>query len=252
MKGEIDLKKIINYEKDIEFKTTIGEICTISLEHDFTVDDRTLKGEFIIEGDYKPNSLSLNKEAFTYRLPLEYDLEDTCDIESLNYDIDNFEYNLNDNKLEVYIDFGVRYEEKTVTPTIPVITEEDLNKDFETIEPSDRLDSVDLDINLEETIEQNDIKPITTEIDTEFTIEEEKEEEEEIPNRLDDEEQELILDSTIDDEFITYHVHIVREGETLETIAMKYGTTIDIIKEYNSIEMLELKSKLIIPDCQNE
>lgn len=250
MKGEIDLKKIINYEKDIEFKTTIGEICTISLEHDFTVDDRTLKGEFIIEGDYKPNTLSLNKEAFTYRLPLEYDLEDTCDIESLNYDIDNFEYNLNGNKLEVYIDFGVRYEEKTITPTIPVITEEDLNKDFETIEPSDRLDSVDLDITLEETSEEERIKPVTTEIDTEFSLEEEKEEI--MPNRLDDEEQELILDSTIDDEFITYHVHIVREGETLETIAMKYGTTIDIIKEYNSIEMLELKSKLIIPDSQNE
>lgn len=244
------MKKIINYEKDIEFKTTIGEICTISLEHDFTVDDRTLKGEFIIEGDYKPNTLSLNKEAFTYRLPLEYDLEDTCDIESLNYDIDNFEYNLNGNKLEVYIDFGVRYEEKTITPTIPVITEEDLNKDFETIEPSDRLDSVDLDITLEETSEEERIKPVTTEIDTEFSLEEEKEEI--MPNRLDDEEQELILDSTIDDEFITYHVHIVREGETLETIAMKYGTTIDIIKEYNSIEMLELKSKLIIPDSQNE
>ena len=31
--------KIINYEKDIIFKTKIGEICSISLEQDFNVEE---------------------------------------------------------------------------------------------------------------------------------------------------------------------------------------------------------------------
>ena len=47
------MKKTINYEKDILFKTNIGEICSISLEHDFTVDDGYLRGDFIINGEYK-------------------------------------------------------------------------------------------------------------------------------------------------------------------------------------------------------
>lgn len=248
------MKKIINYEKDIQFNTAIGEICSISLEHDFTVDDRVLKGEFIIEGDYKPNTLSINKEAFSYHLPLEYELEDTCDIESLNYDIDNFEYNVSKDKLEIYIDFKVQYEEKAITPVIPDITEEEINSDIIEETPS-RLSEMDIEIPLNRVEKEIEIVEDETSseveiIDEEFKIEDD---EEILEERLDDDEQELILDSSLEtDEYITYHVHIIREGETLETIAAKYGTTIEVIKEYNNCESLEIKAKLIIPSNQDE
>lgn len=244
------MKKIINYENSIQFKTPIGEICTISLEHDFTVDDRTLKGEFIIEGSYKPNSLSLNKENFTYRLPLEYDLEDKCDIETLSYDIENFEYNVNGDTLEVAIDFGIRYEERTIEPVIPTITEEELNRsDFETVEmPLSNLEEVDLEVEPNEDVTRN------TEIDEsekDFQIEEDTLDVTE--ERLNEDESNLILDTAFDeDKYITYHVHIIREGETLDSIASKYGVTVEKIKEYNSATNLELKAKLIIPSSEDE
>lgn len=224
------MKKIINYEKDILFKTSIGSITTVSLEHDFTVDDDVLKGEFILTGEYKANELSINKEPFEYRLPLEYELEPTVDKDTLSYDIDNFEYNIKDDCLTVYIDFGVRYEEKNITPTLPEITESDL------IQESKELDD-DLP-RLKELLEKEDT--------LEFL--EDTSKDEDTDNRICEEDKEIILDASKEcDEYTTYHVHIVREGETLETIADKYKTTVEVIKKYNSIETLELKSKLIIP-----
>lgn len=226
------MKKNISYEKDILFKTNIGEICTISLEHDFTVDESMLKGEFIVSGEYKPNELSINTEPFDYHLPLEYELESYVDLSTLSYDIENFEYNVKDDELSVYIDFGIRYEQMKNEPILPKITEDELNEDA--------LEDIEL--------------PILKEENRNVAIEEEPTEKEAVgSDRLDDEDKEMILETALDkDEYITYHVHIVREGDTLESIAQKYGCTIDIIKEYNSFESLEIKSKLIIPDVLDE
>ena len=235
------MKKVINYEKDILFKTNIGEICSISLEHDFTVDDGFLKGDFILSGEYKPNELSVNKEPFNFRLPLEYELENNVDLSTLSYDIDNFEYNVKQDELSVYIDFGIRYEEKKVEPKIPEIKEDEINNDY-------GFESYDL------TPKESDRLSEKEETLKEVKQEEEKvEKAEEIQSRLSEENKSLILDSSLDtDEYVTYHVHIVREGDSLESIATKYNVTIDTIKEYNSFETLELHSKLIIPEVTNE
>ena len=233
------MKKTINYEKDIIFKTNIGEICSISLEHDFTVDDGKLKGDFIVSGDYKANELSVNKESFSYRLPLEYELEDNVDIKTLSYDIENFEYNVKDDELSVYIDFGIRYEEKNIEPVIPEIDEKELN--------SDGFETYDLPRKKEEEHEPLIIKE--EKVETQIPKEEE---DVELP-RLSDEDKDGVMSSTLDDDnFITYHVHIVREGESLETIALNYGVSVELIKEYNEIDSLEIKSKLIIPEVTNE
>lgn len=184
------MKKIINYEKDILFKTKIGEICSISLEQDFKYLNHKLTGNFIVTGEYKPNELSLNKEPFNYKLPMEYDIDENIDEDTLEYDIENFEYNINNDELNIYVDFGIRYEEKKVEPVIPTREEP--------------------------------------------TIEEPKEE---------------IEDSNEDDEEYTiYHIHIVKEGDTLESISTKYNSTVELIKEYNKNTKLEVKDKLIIPE----
>lgn len=228
------MKKIINYEKDILFKTNIGEICSISLEHDFTVDDGVLRGEFLITGDYKPNELSVNTEPFDFHLPLEYELEPTVDISTLSYDIDNFEYTTKDDTLSVYIDFGVRYEEKEIVPTIPDVGIEEAELNAPLVEES---------LLRTESIEEQE--PVIEKME-----EQEGQEDREI---LNESETAAILEtSEKEDEYITYHVHIVRENDTLESIAQEYGTTIEVIKEYNQCEKLEVKSKLIIPESKDE
>lgn len=219
------MKKNINYEKDILFKTNIGEICSISLEHDFTIDNGYLKGDFIVSGEYKTNELSINKESFNYRLPLEYELEKDVDLSTFSYEVENFEYNVHEDELNVYIDLGVRYELANAEPTIPEAEEIDFN-DFE-------------------------LPLLNTEVET-STVKEEAITEEE-GERLKEEDENLVLNGVMeDDNYITYHVHIIREGETLESIALKYNVSVDLIKEYNTIDNLEIKSKLIIPDVENE
>ena len=222
------MKKTINYEKDILFKTSIDEICSISLEHDFTVDNGFLRGNFIVSGDYKINSLSLNKENFEYRLPLEYELENNVDVDTLSYDIENFEYNVKDDVLSVYIDFGIRYEEKKVEPIIP-ITESEINFD----------DVILSTIDKNETLEDR-IESLETEV-------KEKKQEKETDDS-DKDSKSMIENIMAYNTYVNYHVHIVRESESLESIAMQYGVSTDLIKEYNNTDSLDIKSKLIIPE----
>ncbi len=204
------MKKIINYEKDLIFKTNIAEICSISLEEDFTIDDGVFKGDFILEGEYKTNELSVNKEPFSYRLPIEYEFEKSVKYETINYEIENFEYKVEDDVLNITIDLGLTYDEEN--EDIPLITEEELNLEM----PRE---------GMEETITSD---------------------------TLEKEEKSIIKNDYSEETFTKYHVHIVRSEDTLDSIAKKYGTTIDNIKKYNDVDNIELKSKLIIPECDND
>lgn len=213
------MKKTINYEKDILFKTNIGSICSISLEHDFTVDNGFLRGDFIVSGDYKPNELSINKEPFNYHLPLEYELPNNVDLSSLSYEVENFEYNVCNDVLTVYIDFGIRYDEIETEPIIPEA--EELNIDDMILSKIDEDTGSDrVEVVKEETKE----------------------------DRLDPEDKNMILNNlTDDDNYVKYHIHIVRDGDTLDSISSKYNVTKDLIKEYNNISELNVLDKIIIP-----
>ena len=192
------MKKIIEYEKDIIFKTKIGEICSISLENEFNVEGNYLKGDFTILGEYKSNELSVNKEPFEYKLPLEYELEKNVDLNTIVYEVENFEYTVKDDALSVYIDLGIRYDEKKIEPIIPEIPE----------------------------------------IPEEENIERETEEE---PTK------EVINNINYQDNYVTYHVHTVKEGETIASIAKDYNVPEDLIKTYNEEEIVP-NVRLIIPN----
>ena len=77
-------------------------------------------------------------------------------------------------------------------------------------------------------------------------IEEIKENTEE---RLEEEQAEVVLDSATEkeDEYMTYHIHIVSENDTLESLVATYETDIDTLKEYNQIDVLNIGDKIIIP-----
>ena len=55
-----------------------------------------------------------------------------------------------------------------------------------------------------------------------------------------------------DEKFVSYYVHIVRENDNIDTICLKYGVSVEKIKEYNNIDQIALGSKIIIPYIVNE
>lgn len=201
------MEKIINYEKDIEFNTKIGEITSISLEDYFNVENGKLNGNFVLSGEYKANELSINKEAFEYKLPLEYEFDGGVEFDTLKKEIDNFDYKVEDNKLCIMIDYKLEYDVKPIIPT-----EEELNEDIELIEERKEIEEI------EEIEEPEEIKAFEKE---EVNIETE--------------------------ETCIYHIHMFKEGETIESIAALYGADVDLIKEYNDINNLNDKQRIIVP-----
>ena len=66
------MKEIIPLKKDIIFKTKIGEITNISLEHDYKILDDLVEGEVNINGTYKMTEASVIDEEFEYNERLDY------------------------------------------------------------------------------------------------------------------------------------------------------------------------------------
>ena len=217
------MKKIINYEKDIEFKNKISEIKSISIEDHFIADENMLSGSFIVSGEYKINELSVNTETFDYNLPLEYEFDKPVEKDSIKKEIENFEYNIRDDILTIYVDYSIRYEYKKDEIILPKIAEEkeiklsSIEKEFETLEKNFSDDEK------VENIENSTLRK------TDNIIEEETE----------------LINS--DEEYSTYCVHIYREGETIDSIAKLYNTDVNLIKEYNNINELKDKDKIIVP-----
>lgn len=60
------------------------------------------------------------------------------------------------------------------------------------------------------------------------------------------EEPEEVIE-VVDDEYTTLYVHIVKENETYESICEDYKIDINILKEYNDLDVIEIGKKLIIP-----
>src|SRR5699024_5739206 len=98
---------IIPFTKDIKFNSNISEIVSISLEHDYTVNDGEILGNFIVSGDYKSHEVSVNKEHFEYVLPFSVELTTRIDRDSVDFSIEDFTYEIkNNDTLEVRIEYS--------------------------------------------------------------------------------------------------------------------------------------------------
>ena len=213
---------IIPFEKKVKFDTPISEICSISLEHEITKNDGEILGNFLITGTYKEHELSINKTDFSFTLPFSVELTTRVDLSSLDMSIDNFTYDLNGSDLDIKIDYVIEAQDLKEEPV------------FERVE--------------------QDIEPITLiEEEKEKIIDEENEIKEEINNNEEREiKSETIINSVkAEDDYISYHIHIVSSGESLESIALKYHITIEEIETINNITTIEENDKLLIP-LENE
>ncbi len=99
------MKKIVPYKKELEFKTEVAEIASISLEHTLQkVGDNYISGNFMLNGEYKIVDISVNTEKFDFELPFEISIDKKYDTSNLTIDIDDFYYELKGNKMAVNID----------------------------------------------------------------------------------------------------------------------------------------------------
>src|SRR5574344_1609212 len=87
------MKQIIPFTKDIVFKSTIGELTSISLDHDLQLKGEDLiTGNFYIKGKYKLTTASQIEEDFSYKVPCEIAISDDYDTFDATIDIDDFYY----------------------------------------------------------------------------------------------------------------------------------------------------------------
>ena len=99
-----------------------------------------------------------------------------------------------------------------------------------------------VDVDFEEELEHlNDLK---------LDITEDKEEED---RKIDENIKNDIINniSSNEDEYITYHVHIIKENESIESICTTYNITKMDLSSLNNLEDISIGDKLIIPNESN-
>ena len=89
------MRQIITLEKEIAFKTMVGEITSISLEPDLSfINDSEIEGNLIISGTYKMTEASTIEEDFNYKVPVEIMLTSNLDENKRSIAINNFIYKI--------------------------------------------------------------------------------------------------------------------------------------------------------------
>ena len=229
---------IIPFTKDIKFNSNISEIVSISLEHDYTVNDGEILGNFIVSGDYKSHEVSVNKEHFEYVLPFSVELTTRIDRDSVDFSIEDFTYEIkNNDTLEVRIEYSVNALEEKEEVKEEIEEEPLFERVEEDVTLEDMLDKINEDIRDDEEAEETD---------KEDTMETEVIEQRDVT----EDDKKTIIDSIndADDAFVTYHIHIMKETDTIDTVCTKYNTTSSILSEYNDLSTVAIGDKLIIPD----
>ena len=233
---------VIPFTKEVKFKSNIAEILSISLEHDYTVNDNELLGNFTVSGEYKSHEVSVNRESFDFVLPFSVNLTNEIDPETVDFEITDFTYELKDScTLQVNIEYSVKAKEL------------ERNEVFEEV-PTD---------------EEKEAEEVMEEVLNEPIVEEERKEEKEMVEEernvavptmeventeelKDDiaEEENVILKAVENKEndFVTYHIHIMKENETIESVCTKYNVSSSLLENYNDLKNITYGEKIIIPE----
>lgn len=236
------MKKIIPFKKQVYFKTNVEEITSISLEHTLTPNSaNSIKGEFVISGDYKMTNTSVSTDPFEFNIPCDIELNENYKLDKVQINIDDFYYEVIDSKiLEVNIDVLLdKLEEVDIINEIPIkhVSMKELEEDLKEEEPErvEDMPKVEPEIVNDKIDEKEDTM-----------IEEVKKVDE---NRCIEEDTKSIFTDfgSTEEEYRTYRVYIVREGDSLEQIITKYQITKEELEKYNDLKELSIGDKIIIP-----
>ena len=207
----------IPFTKELSFKSNIAEISSISLEEDVTLNDHELLGDFIISGEFKNLDVNVDTNPFNFVIPFKVDLDDNVDISTIKYNIADFSYDIiKEDTLKVNILLHVDADE--------------INNIFEEV-PDDVLSE-------RVFIDDNTTKEIEEDIDNKEIVSDNRDN----YNKTD----------LLDNDYITYHVHEVKEVETLDSIASVYKISKEEIMKLNDITSVSINDKILIPFTNNE
>lgn len=234
------MKSVIPFSKEIVFKTNIAEISSISLEHNYNVVNDSIKGDFVVTGEYKSHELSVNKEDFKYSLPFNIDIDEDIDKETIKMEIEDFTYEFNADILTVKIEYslmGERTKEDRKDIIIPDAVEVENPQEF--LEEANEI--------LEEVSKEEDLSRKDAELVEVIEPQEEINESQEINEETKLRDDNIKEEETEKSEYVTYHVHVLKEEETIEMVCKLYDVNLSLIEEYNDISNIGPKDKIIIP-----
>lgn len=228
------MNKIVPFTKDITFKTKIGEISSISLDHDIKINNLELTGNFFIKGNYKMLETSTLDTEYSYKIPLEINISDSYDTSYATIDIDNFYYEIiNEEVLRVHIDLII-----------------------EGLEEKDEIEDENIatKISLDEDTIRTHIEKSKEEIKTEVKIQEESNDSKNTKEeRINEDALKIFQTADSEEKYKSYSIYLMQEEDTIESIMKKYEVTKEQLLDYNNEEEFKKGCKLVIPSCiQNE
>ena len=224
------MKKIVPFTKELMFKTKIGEITSISLDHTLKLENQFVSGEFIILGTYKILENGETENEFKYEIPVDITIDNKYDTKNCNISIDDFTYEI--------------INEETLKVNISVMLDDlDIKEDpIERIEVD--LDERDLDFDLIETPvdipsnkeDENINNSNTDNVNIEIANNKDKSFDEELLDNINNEK-----------EYSIYRVYTVKEDDTVDLILEKFNITRELLSDYNDLDNIIVGSKIIIP-----
>ena len=217
------MREIIPLKKDIVFKSKIGELSNLNLDHDYKINDNVVNGTVALSGTYKMTEASVLEDDFYYTIPFSIAISDRINKDTIKIEIDDFKYDIEKDVLKVNIDLEFTCEEM----------EEEMEEPKELEEIHEDVDDYMNDYFKEDKIELEDkteVNSVKNDIDVHENINN-------ITNNI----------MNVDNKYYTYKVYIVRSGDTIESICTKYNITYEELKEYNDLSEINVGDKLIIP-----
>ena len=225
------MNEVYVIDKEFLFKNSVHSITSISIEHEQKLENSHLIGEFIISGDYRLHEVSINREDFSFRVPFDVEIKSNVNLDSVELEITDFSYNINEDELAVHVEYLVTGEQNL----IEFVEESDLedflkNNDVEIVNLSEQ-------IRYEEEPKEEKISDLI------------KDESSEERDHIDEVDKETIIDNVkAEENFVTYHIHTVLPSDTIESICSQYNISLNDLKKLNNVDELTINMKLIIAD----
>lgn len=221
---------IVPFTKEVKFDSQLGDILSISLDHEYNVSNNVILGNFIISGTYKSHELSANALEFSYTLPFDLTLTTEIIEDSLKFTIDNFTYEVLDGDiLKVDIDYLVKAIDNTREENL---FEEVLSNDNQPIESF-------FDVSVPQVIADDDLRSGTGNFISD-------ESNDNLSRDVKSESTILNFASENEESFITYKMHIIKEGENLETLCKLYSKSEIELNEYNVKSKYDIGDKILV------
>lgn len=213
------MKQIVPFTRTIDLDTSVELVTSISLDKKVNdVNDGIISGIFDLYLEYKENEESIENKKYSSQIPFDIDIDEKYLLDNISLDIDDFYYELDNNKILLHIDILINNLELNdrLVKEVETIKHED-----ETIVKDDRDNDLDNNLFLEKEEKVEDVSmPLYKTFDSEK------------------------------DSYVTYSVHIIRADETIDTICQKYNVTREDLGYYNDISTIKLGDKIIVPTCK--